>query len=161
MPTFDIVSKIDMQEVDNAINQTRKEVGQRYDFRGSKTEIVTDADSITVTSDDDYKLKAVIDVLQSKFVKRKVSLKSLDYGKVEPAAGGLVKQRIAIQQGIVTEKAKEIVKYIKSAKIKVQAQIQEDQVRVSGKKRDLLQECIALVKEKNFGIDTQFVNFRD
>lgn len=161
MPSFDIVSKIDMQEVDNAVNQTRKEVGQRYDFRGSKTEIKMDTESITIISDDDYKLKAVVDILQTKFVKRKISLRSLDYGKIEPASGGLVRQKITLLQGINTEKAREMVKYIKSSKMKVQAQIQSDQVRVSGKKRDLLQECIALVKEKDFKIDTQFINFRD
>ncbi|MFC1854990.1 YajQ family cyclic di-GMP-binding protein [Thermodesulfobacteriota bacterium] len=161
MPTFDVVSKIDMQEVDNALNQTRKEVGQRYDFRGSKTSVEQKEDVITIISDDDYKLKAVVDVLQTKMVKRKISLKAFDYAKAEPASGGLVKQAITIKQGISTEKAKEIVKHIKSTKIKVQAQIQPEQVRVSGKKRDLLQECITILKEKDFGLDLQFVNFRD
>ena len=162
MPSFDIVSKVDMQEVDNAVNQTRKEVEQRYDFKGSKTEINLDSDSITILSDDEYKLKAVIDILQTKFVKRKISLKSLDYSnKIEHAMSGMARQKIMIQQGISTEKAKEIVKHIKNAKTKVQAQIQEEQVRVSGKKRDDLQECIALVKEKDFGVDLQYINFRD
>jgi uncharacterized protein YajQ (UPF0234 family) len=161
MPSFDVVSKIDMQEVDNAVNQTRKEVGQRYDFKGSKTKIDKDAESITIVSDDDYKLKAVIDVLTSKLVSRKVSLKALTYGKIEPASGGLVKQKIDLQQGIPTEKAKEMVKHLKTTKLKVQAQIQSDQVRVSGKKRDILQECISILKEKDFGISLQFINFRD
>jgi uncharacterized protein YajQ (UPF0234 family) len=161
MPSFDVVSRVDMQEVDNAVNQAKKEVGQRYDFRGSKTTIDKDAESITITTDDDYKLKAVVDVLQSKFVKRKISLKALDYGKVEPASGGLVRQKITIKQGVSTEKGKEIVKYIKSTKVKVQAAIQSDQVRVTGKKRDVLQEVIGLLKEKDFGLDLQFVNFRD
>lgn len=161
MPSFDVVSKIDMQEVDNALNQAKKEIEQRYDFKGSKTTLTKDESAITITSDDDYKLTAVIDVLQSKLVKRHVSLKSLSYGKVEPASGGLVRQKIDFQQGIPTEKAKEMVKYLKTTKIKVQAQIQEDQLRITGKKRDDLQECIQLLKEKDFAIDLQYVNFRE
>ncbi len=161
MPTFDVVSRIDMQEVDNAVNQTIKEIRQRYDFKGSKSAIQRDEESITITGDDDYKLKAVVDILQTKFVKRKVSLRALSYGKVEPASGGLVRQKITLAQGISTEKAKEMVKYLKSTKIKAQAQIQQDQLRVSSKKRDILQECIALFKEKDFGLDLQFVNFRE
>ncbi len=161
MPSFDVVSKLDMQEVDNAVNQAGKEINQRYDFKGSKSEISHTEDAIVIISDDDYKLKVVIDVLQSKLVKRSVSLKSLSYGAVEPATGGLVRQKIELVQGIPIEKAKQMVKYIKSTKIKVQSQIQGDQLRISGKKRDLLQECIALLKEKDYGVDLQFVNFRE
>jgi uncharacterized protein YajQ (UPF0234 family) len=161
MPSFDVVSRVDMQEVKNAVNQSQKEISQRYDFKKSKSTIDMDESSITIVSDDDYKLKAVVDILQSKLVKRKVSLKALSYGKVEPASGGLVRQKISLQQGIPMEKAKEMVKHIKSTKIRVQAQIQQDQLRVSGKKRDVLQECISLLKEKDFGLDLQFVNYRD
>ena len=161
MPSFDVVSRIDMQEVKNAVNQARKEISQRYDFKKSKSTIDMDEDSITIVSDDDYKLKAVVDILQSKLVKRKVSLKALSYGKVEPASGGLVRQKISLQQGIPMEKAKEMVKYIKSTKIKAQSQIQQDQLRISSKKRDILQECMGLLKEKDVGLDLQFTNLRD
>ena len=161
MPSFDVVSKVDRQEVDNALNQTRKEVGQRYDFKGSKTEITEEEDTILILSDDDFKVKAVVDVLQSKMVRRGISLKAFDYGTIEPAAGGLAKQSIKIQQGIDTDNAKEITKLIKNSKLKVQAQIQADQVRVTGKKRDDLQEAIALLKQTEFKLPLQFVNFRD
>jgi len=158
--SFDIACKIDPQEVSNAINQAKKEVEQRYDLKGSGSEIVQETDAIVISSSDDYKLKAVIDILQSKLHRRGVPLKALTYGSVEPAAGGTVRQRIALQQGIPTEKAKEIVKLIKGAKIKVQAQIQEDQVRVSGKNRDDLQAVITLLKEQDLGIEMQFTNYR-
>ena len=162
MPSFDVVSQVDHQEVDNALNQTRKEVSQRYDFKGSKTEIREDEkDKIIVTSDDDFRVKAVVDILQSKLVRRGVSLKSLVYGDIEPAAGGLARQTITVQQGIETEKAKRLAKAIKDAKLKVQAQIQADQVRVSGKKKDDLQDAIKLLKEQDVGLPLQFVNFRD
>ncbi|MBI3784473.1 MAG: YajQ family cyclic di-GMP-binding protein [Deltaproteobacteria bacterium] len=161
MPSFDVVSHVDPQEVDNALNQTRKEVGQRYDFKGSKTEIREEKDTITVISDDDFKVKAVIDVLQSKLIRRGVSLKSLVYGNIEPSAGGLARQTITVQQGIETEKAKQLVKAIKDSKMKVQAQIQADQVRITGKKRDDLQECIAALRGHEFGMPLQFNNFRD
>jgi uncharacterized protein YajQ (UPF0234 family) len=161
MPSFDVVSTVDMQEVDNAVNQAVKEIGQRYDFKGSKSSITLEKDGLKVISDDDYKLKAVIDVLQSKLMKRGISIKALDYGKVEPAAGGTVRQMITIQQGISKEKGKEINAAIKESKIKVQSQIQDEQVRVTGKNRDDLQEAIALLKAKDLGIDMQFVNFRD
>ncbi|MBI5562523.1 MAG: YajQ family cyclic di-GMP-binding protein [Deltaproteobacteria bacterium] len=162
MPSFDIVSKVDVQEVDNAVNQAIKEIQQRFDFRGSKSEIKWEKkDDITVTGDDDNKLKSVIDVLQSKFVKRGVSLKSLEYGKVEDASGGLKRQVIKIRQGIPTEKAKEITKLIKDMKVKVQAQIQDEQVRVTGKKIDDLQEVIQALKAKEFDINLQYVNMRD
>ena len=161
MPSFDIVSKVDMQEVDNAINQASKEIGQRYDFKGSKSQITPEKDSVKVLADDDYKLKAVIDVLQSKFIKRNISIKALQYGKVEPASGGMVRQIITVQQGISKEKAKDIIAVIKESKLKVQAQIQDDQVRVIGKNRDDLQDAIQLLKGKDMDVEMQFTNFRE
>ena len=161
MPSFDIVSKVDMQEVDNAVNQAVKEIGRRYDFKGSKSEITRESDSIKVLADDDFKLKSVIDVLQSKFLKRNISIKALQYGKVESASGGMARQLITVQQGISKEKGKEIIAVIKESKIKVQAQIQDEQVRVTGKNRDDLQEAIALLKGKDLDIEMQFVNFRE
>jgi len=150
-----------MQEVDNAVNQAIKEISQRYDFKGSKSEITQEKDIIKILADDDYKLKAVVDVLQSKLIKRGLSLKSMQYGKVEPASGGMVRQIITMLQGISKEKGKEIVAAIKASKIKVQGQIQDDQVRVTGKNRDDLQETIQLLKSKELEVEMQFVNFRD
>lgn len=161
MPSFDVVSRIDLQEVDNALNQTRKEVAQRYDLKDSKTEIGWDQKEIVVTSADDFKVKAVVDVLQSKLVKRNVPIKNLEYGVVEPALGGRARQKITVQQGIETEKAREIVKFIKGSGVKVQAQIMDDEVRVSGKKRDDLQDVIAKLRGADLGLALQFVNFRD
>lgn len=162
MPSFDIVSKVDEQEIDNAVNQAIKEISQRYDFKGSKSEIKWEKkEEITVIGDDDYKLKTVIDLLQGKLVKRGVSLKAFEYGKIEDAAGGLKRQVITIRQGIPTEKAKEIVKIIKDSGMKVQSQIQDEQVRVTGKKRDDLQEVIQMLKTKELDINLQFVNMRD
>ena len=158
--SFDIVSKIDLQEVSNAIQQALKEIHQRFDLKDSKSAITLDKDGITLASSDDYKLKAVNDVLQAKLVKRGVPLKGLSYGTIEPAAGSTVRQKITMQQGIPTEKAREIVKAIKDSKKKVQASIQGDLVRVSGKDRDTLQEIIAFLKQKDFGIDMQFTNYR-
>ncbi len=160
MPSFDIASKVDMQEVDNAINQTRKEVGQRYDFKGTHNEIDLANDSITILGADDYKLKAVIDILIGKLAQRKVSPKCLDYGKKESASHNAVRQQINIIQGVEKEKGKEIVKEIKASKLKVQTQIMDEQVRVSGKKLDDLQAVIQLLKAKDFGIDLQFINMR-
>jgi cyclic-di-GMP-binding protein len=160
MPSFDIVSKVDMQEIDNALNQTRKEIDQRFDFKGTHNEINLENDTIMVLGADDYKLDAVIDVLKGKLVRRNVSPKCLDYGKKEPASGGAMRLRIAIVQGVSTEKGKEIIKFIKASKLKVQAQIMEDQVRVSGKKIDDLQEVIQTVKNKDFDIELQFINMR-
>lgn len=160
MPSFDIVSKVDMQEVDNAVNQTVKEISQRYDFKGSKSEISQEKDSIKVLADDDFKLKAVIDILQSKFLKRGISIKALQYGKAENASGGMVRQIITIQQGVSKEKGKEVIAAIKETKLKVQAQIMEDQVRVTGKNIDDLQEVIAMLKGKDLDIEMQFINFR-
>jgi cyclic-di-GMP-binding protein len=161
MPSFDVVSIVDPQEIDNALNQTRKEIGQRYDFKGTKTEIREEENAIHITSDDDFKVKAVVDVLQSKLVRRGINLKALVYGKIEPAAGGLAKQTITVQQGIDTDKARAIVKLVKDSKIKVQSQIQADQVRISGKKRDDLQAAIQLLKAQDLGLPLQFINFRD
>lgn len=158
--TFDIVSKIDLQEVSNAIQQAMKEVSTRFDLKDSKSAITLEKDGIVVHSADEYKLKAVNDVLSQKLVKRSVPLKGLTYGVVEPAAGGTSKQKITMQQGIPIEKAREIVKLIKDSKKKVQASIQGDLVRVSGKDRDTLQEIIALLRGRDFGIDMQFTNYR-
>ena len=158
--TFDIVSKIDLQEVSNAIQQAMKEVSTRFDLKDSKSTIVLEKDGIVVHSADEYKLKAVNDVLSQKLVKRSVPLKGLTYGVIEPAAGGTSKQKISMQQGIPIEKAREIVKLIKDSKKKVQASIQGDLVRVSGKDRDTLQEIIALLRGRDFGIDMQFTNYR-
>ena len=160
MPSFDIVSKIEMQEVDNAVNQTVKEIIQRYDFKGSKSEVTQEKEGIKILTEDDFRLKAIVDILQSKFLKRGLSLKSLDYGKVEPASGSMVRQLITIQQGISKEKAKEIIAVVKETKLKVQAQIQDDQVRVTGKNIDDLQEAIQLLKGKDLGVEMQFINFR-
>jgi uncharacterized protein YajQ (UPF0234 family) len=158
--TFDIVSKIDLQEVSNAIQQAMKEVTTRFDLKDSKSTIALEKDGIVLHSADEYKLKAVNDVLSQKLVKRGVPLKGLTYSAVEPAAGGTVKQKITLQQGIPIEKAREIVKLIKDSKKKVQASIQGDLVRVSGRDRDTLQEIIALLRSRDFGIDMQFTNYR-
>jgi len=158
--SFDIVSKTDYAEIDNALNQTLKEVSQRFDFKGSKATVELADKDLIMSAEDETRLRNMNDILQSKFIKRGISLKALDYQKIEPAAGGSVRQTVKIQQGIPIEKAKEIVKYIKDAKIKVQASIQGETVRVSGKDRDTLQETIAQLKAKDFGIDMQFDNFR-
>jgi cyclic-di-GMP-binding protein len=159
--SFDIVSKVDLQEVSNAIQQALKEVHTRYDLKDSKSDIQMDGkEALVLASSDDFKLKAVNDVLQSKLVKRGVPLKALTYGVIEEAAGSTVRQRITMQQGIPVEKAREIVKLIKNSKKKVQAAIQGDLVRVSGKDRDTLQEIIAMLRQSDFGIDMQFTNYR-
>lgn len=161
MPSFDIVSKVDAQEVDNAVNQAIKEMEQRYDFKGSKSEIKWEKkEEITVIGDNDNKLKTVIDIIQTKLVKRAVSLKALEYGKVEDSSGGLKRQVIKIKQGIPTEKAKEIAKLIKDLNLKVQTQIQDEQIRVTGKKIDDLQEVIQALKSRELDISLQFVNMR-
>jgi uncharacterized protein YajQ (UPF0234 family) len=161
MPSFDVVSQVDMQEVDNAVNQTRKEVGQRYDFKGSDTETLLEKNEIRIVSQDDFKVKAVVEVLQSKLVRRQVPLKALVYGALEPAAGGRARQTITVQQGITSDQARQIVKIIKDSKLKVQVQIQGDQVRVSGKLRDELQRAIQLLRQQDLDVALQFVNFRD
>jgi len=158
--SFDIACKLDMQEVANALDQTRREIATRYDLKGSKCEVTLEKTDLAVLAPDEMKLKAVLDILQSKLHRRGVPLKALSYGKVEQAAGGVLRQKIALQQGIPIEKAREIVKLIKETKLKVQAAIQEDQVRVSGKNRDDLQAVIAMLRDKDFGIALQFINYR-
>ena len=159
--SFDVVSNVDMQEVSNAIQMALKEVHTRFDLKDSKSDIKLEGkDAIILTSADEYKLKAVNDVLQGKLVKRGVPLKNLQYEKIENAAGATVRQRVKLQQGIEIEKAREIVKLIKNTKKKVQAAIQGDLVRVSGKDRDTLQEIIALLRQHDFGIELQFTNYR-
>ena len=158
--SFDIVCKVDMQEVTNALDQTRREVATRYDLKDSKNEVALEKTDIVITAADDMKLRAVVDILQSKLHKRGVPLKALSYGAVEEASGGQQRQKIGLQQGIPIDKAKEIVRLIKETKLKVQASIQEDQVRVSAKSRDDLQKVIALVREKDLGIAIQFSNYR-
>ncbi len=158
--SFDIVSKTDMQEVANAIQQAQKELAQRFDFKGSKSSIELTPEEIVLVSDDEGKLRSVKDIVEGKLVKRKVSLKALDYQAVEQSAGATVRQRAKIQQGIETEKAKAIVRLIKDAKLKVQASIQSEQVRVTGRSKDDLQKAMALVREQDFGIPLQFTNYR-
>jgi uncharacterized protein YajQ (UPF0234 family) len=159
--SFDVVSKVDMQEVKNAIDQATKEVNARFDLKNSKSEIKLEADdAIQLASADEYKLQAVIEILQQKMIKRGISIKALVMGKVEPAAGSSVRQKITLTQGIASDKAKEIVRVLKDSKKKVQATIQGDTVRITGKDRDTLQEAIALLKGHDFGIEMQFTNFR-
>lgn len=158
--SFDIVSNVDLQEVHNAVNQANKEISQRYDFKNSKSEISVDDENLKLIADDEYKLESVIDILKTKLVKRNVSIRNLDYGKIEAASGGIVRQIVKIKQGIETDTAKQIVKDIKNSKIKVQAQIMNDQVRVTGKSRDDLQAVIHLLKENDYGVELQFTNYR-
>jgi len=158
--SFDIVCKIDMQEVTNALDQARREVETRYDLKGSKNEIKQEKTEITLVAADDMKLKAVTDILQSKLHRRGVPLKGITYGDVETAAGDTLRQKLTLQQGIPIDKAREIVRLIKETKIRVQASINEDKVRVVGKNRDDLQKIIALLREKDLGIAIQFDNYR-
>ena len=160
--SFDVVSKVDVQELNNAIQQALKEIHTRYDLKDSKSDITLEEKEtvIVLKSADDFKLKAVNDVFQGKLVKRGVSLKAMTYGAVEPAAGGSVRQKVTLQQGIAGDKAKQIVQHIKNSKMKLQASIQGDVVRISGKDRDTLQQAIALLRQQDLGIDLQFVNFR-
>jgi uncharacterized protein YajQ (UPF0234 family) len=161
MPSFDIVSEVDLQEVDNAVNQARKEVGQRYDFKGSTTEIALEKNEIVITSDDDFRVKAVVEVLQAKMIRRQIPAKALSFGPIEPAAGGRARQKVTVQQGIDVEHARQLVKCIKDSKLKAQAQIQGDQVRVSSKDRDILQRVIQLLRQQDLPMAIQFGNFRD
>ena len=161
MPSFDVVSRVDLQEVDNAINQARKELQQRFDFRGTGTEISFDKGDLEVRSADEFKVKAAVEVLHAKLARRGVPLKALAPKPIEPGPSGTAKQRIAVQQGVQTDCAREIVKLVKQSRLKVQAAIQGDEVRVSGKKRDDLQEVIAKLKAAEFPAPLQFVNFRD
>jgi uncharacterized protein YajQ (UPF0234 family) len=158
--SFDIMSQVDTAEVTNAINQTAKEVRQRFDFKGSAANVVLEKNEMLLTAEDETKLRNMNDILQQKLVRRGVPLKALSYGNVEAAAGSTIRQRVEIQQGIPQEKAKEIVKFIKDSKAKVQASIQGDVVRVSGKDRDTLQTVIAGLKAADFGIHMQFSNYR-
>jgi uncharacterized protein YajQ (UPF0234 family) len=160
--SFDIVSQVDLAEVKNAVNQATKELVQRFDLKGSNSSIeLNDKEGkLVLSSADEFRLDAVNGILQQKLVRRGVSLKALTYGTVEPAAHGRVRQTVTLQQGIPTEEAREIVKLIKKSKLKVQAAINEDMVRVSGKDRDTLQEVISLIKENDFPIDIQFTNYR-
>ena len=158
--SFDIVSQVDTAEVANAINQAVKEVRQRFDFKGSSANVVLEKTELLLTAEDETKLRNMNDILQQKLVRRTVPLKALSYGDIEPAAGGTVRQRVQIQQGIPQEKAKEVVRFIKDSKVKVQASIQGDVIRVSGRDRDTLQEVIALLKNKDFAIHMQFTNYR-
>ena len=162
--SFDVVSEVDLQELRNAVDQARREIAQRFDFKntGSAIDLSEEGDSptLTIRSNTDGKVKEVVRVLEEKLVKRQVALKSLDKGEIEPAAGGTARQEIKINQGISTEKAKQIVKFIKDKKLKAQAAVQGDQVRVSSKSRDILQDVIASLKEEDFGIPLQFTNYR-
>jgi len=158
--SFDIVSQVDRAEITNAINQTVKEVHQRFDFKGSHATVVMEKNELVLTAEDETKLRNMNDILQQKLVRRSVPLKALNYGQVEPAAGGTVRQHVQIQEGIPQDKAKEVVKFIKDSKAKVQSSIQGDVVRVTGKDRDTLQDIIAKLKAKDFGIHMQFTNYR-
>jgi uncharacterized protein YajQ (UPF0234 family) len=158
--SFDIACKVDMQEVANAINQAQREIETRYDLKGTKNSIEQEKMVLTVQSPDDMKLRAVVDILQSKLHRRGIDLKALTVGEPQPAAGSTLRQTITLQDGIPQEKAKEIIRLIKDSKIRVQASIQEKQVRVSGKNRDDLQAVIALVKQNDMGIALQFTNYR-
>lgn len=158
--SFDIVSQVDSAEILNALNQTVKEVRQRFDFKGSEATVVREKNDLVLTAEDETKLRNMNDILQQKLVRRGVPLKAFSYGKIEPAAGGTVRQRAQIQEGIPQEKAKEVVKFIKDTKVKVQAAIQGDVVRVTGRDRDTLQDIIAKLKAKDFGIHMSFTNYR-
>jgi len=161
MPSFDVVCELDLQEVDNAIHQTQRELGNRFDFKGTTFEVRRDDHTIQLHAQDDFKLRALIEILQERLAKRNVPLKAIHAGETEPGPMGTAKQKLDLQQGIVSDKAREIVKLIKDAKLKVQASIQGAQVRVSGKKRDDLQSVIQLLRGKDLDLAMQFVNFRD
>ncbi|WP_134686623.1 YajQ family cyclic di-GMP-binding protein [Brevibacillus migulae] len=158
--SFDIVSKVDLSEVTNAINTAKKEIENRFDFKGSKSDISLDKEEIVIVSDDEYKLGQVKDVLLSKLIKREVSIKNLDYGKIEPASGGTVRQRVKLVQGIDKDNAKKINTIIKDTGLKVKSQIQDDQIRVVGKSKDELQAIIAAIRKADLPIEVQFINFR-
>ena len=160
-PSFDVVSEVDMQEVNNAVNQTVKEITQRFDFKGTKSTVeIENGNAIKIVTEDDTRMRNIVDILQGKFIKRGVAIKNLEYGKVEPAAGGMVRQSIKVKQGIDADVAKKITKDLKNLKVKVQAQLQDDQIRVSGKKIDDLQAVIAFLKGQDYGVELQFSNFR-
>ena len=158
--SFDVVSKLDRQEVTNAVSQAKKEIAQRYDFKGSKTEITEEKESLVVVTDDDFRWKQVKEILEGKMVKRGIDIQALDYGNLQPAAGGTVRIEIKLKSGIPSDQAKAIVKAIKDRKMKVQAAIQGEQVRVTGKKKDDLQEVMKVLRAEDFGLPLQFVNYR-
>ena len=161
MPSFDIVSKVQMNEVDNALHQAQKEIGQRYDFKDTGTELEKTEDGIVVRADSEGRVEAAIEVLKSKLVKRNVPLKNLDAGAIEPGPKGSSRLLLKVLEGIPIEKARDIVKHVKDAKLKVQASIQDDQVRVTGKSRDDLQATIKVLRAHDFGVELQYINFRD
>lgn len=161
MPSFDIVSEVDWQEVKNAVNQSNKEITNRYDFKGSKAIIEESDPTLTLTGDDDFKVGQMLEILQLKLAKRSVDLEALDKSEIKESGGGKATQVITVKQGVDTDLARKIVKLIKNKKMKVQAAIQGDQVRVTGKKRDDLQQVIVMLKEENLGLPLQFSNFRD
>lgn len=158
--SFDVVSQIDLQEVSNAVIQAQKEIEQRFDFKNSKSSIKLEQEKILLISDDEFKLRNVTDILESKLVKRQVSLRALEYGKIQPAAGDTVRQEVKLIQGLAQDKAKQIMKVIKDSKIKVTSSIQGDQIRVAGKNKDDLQAVIVMLRKEDFGIDLQFINYR-
>ena len=161
MPSFDVVCRVDLQEVDNAVNQTLREVGQRFDFKNSRTELRREDQAIHLQSADDFKVCALADILREKLAKRQVPLKAVSFGVLEPGPAGSAKQTATLQEGIATDKAREIVKLVKDTKLKVQVAIQGDQLRVSGKKKDELQAVMKLLRERDLGIAVQFTNFHD
>ncbi|MFE9274584.1 YajQ family cyclic di-GMP-binding protein [Paenibacillus glucanolyticus] len=158
--SFDIVSKMDMQELTNAVNQTEREIENRFDFKGSKSSLKIDKEALVIASDDEYKLNAVIDILQTKMVKRGLSLKNVEYGKIEPASMGTVRQRLTLKQGIDQENSKKINILIRDSKLKVKSQIQGDQIRVTGKNKDDLQQIMQLLRKADLTLDLQFNNFK-
>lgn len=158
--SYDIVSKLDMQELSNAIDQTEREIENRFDFKGSKSELKLEKDVLVIVSDDEYKLNAVIDILQSKMIKRGLSIKNLEYGKIEPASLGAVRQRVKLKSGIDQENAKKINVLIRDSKLKVKSQIQGDQIRVTGKSKDDLQQIMQLLRKADLTLDVQFTNFK-
>jgi len=158
--SFDIVSQVNFQEVTNALMQAEKEIEQRFDFKNSKSSLKLEEEKIILVSDDEFKLRNVVDILESKLVKRQVSLRALEYGKIQPAAGDTVRQEVKLINGLAQDKAKQIMKVLRDSKIKVTSSIQGDQIRVAGKNKDDLQAVIAFLKNEDFGIDLQFINYR-
>jgi uncharacterized protein YajQ (UPF0234 family) len=158
--SFDVVSRVDAQELDNALNQARREIETRFDFKNSKSKIESDGKMITLIADDEMKMKNVLDILQSKAVRRSIDIKAFDVGAIEPAASGTVRRQIKLRSGIPKDKSKELMEKIKSLKLKVNAQYQDEQIRVSGKSRDDLQRVIAALRAMNFELPLQFVNYR-
>jgi len=161
MPSFDVVCRVDLQEVDNAIQQTLREIAQRFDFKNQPSEVRREDTAIHLRAADDFKLRALADILREKMAKRQVPLRALQFGAPEPGPVGTAKQKIDLQQGIATDKAREIVRLVKDTKLRVQVAIQSDQVRITGKKKDELQAIVKLLRERDLGIAMQFANFRD